>query len=57
MIEYLSKEHILKILREEYEECLANSERQMYWLIKRIEQLPPDLMEHLPPDFEEDEEL
>ena len=57
MIEYFRKDHILKILQEEYDECLGNSESQMHHLIQRIERLPPDLMEHLPPDFEEGEKL
>lgn len=43
--EYFSKDHILKILHEEYDECLANPESQMRYLIQKIEQLPPDLVE------------
>lgn len=57
MIEYFRKDHILDILREERKECLADSDSQMRHLIQRIERLPPDLMEHLPPNFEEGEEL
>jgi len=42
--EYFSKDHILKTLHDEYNECLADPESQMRYLIQRIEQMPPDLI-------------